>query len=451
MKKELLVISSILTLVPLSFATNGDNLIGIGPASRGMGGIGTGTPVGPIDSIFRNPAWMSYFNTKKFFLSFGGILFMPDVKVSSKTLVDDNPSTPSTGMYMATNGKVKSNADTFMVPEVGIVYKVNERLALGIGAFGVSGMGVDFRDKQLINVSSPGKPPYYSNALSKMHTTFQFMRLTPAVAYKINEMIAIGAALHIAWGSLDMGAEMCEFDDGDKDGLPSPTRCWNASGGQSQDFGLGASIGVAVNFGDFIYCGLYYQSPVSMKYKNVFDSNGDGKYEDMKLQQPQEFAIGLGVKPLENLKVGFDVRWIDWSGADGYGDFGWEDQWVFAVGTEYKPIDNLTLRIGWNYGKTPIRDKSNLDPMTPKNSIPNLDKKFSDFELYWFNLVGFPAIAEHHLTLGLNWKITPNFDIDLSYVYALESEVTAKAAYNAGEVSAKMVQHSIGIGLNWSF
>lgn len=451
MKKELLTIGSILTLVPFSFATNGDNLIGIGPASRGMGGIGTGMPVGPIDSIFRNPAWMSHFNMKKFFLSFGGILFMPDVKVSSRMLFDDDPANPSTGIQVGTDGKVKSDADVFIVPEVGIVHKVNEKLALGIGAFGVSGMGVDFRDKQLVNVNPPGNPPYYTNALAKMHTTFQFMRLTPAVAYKINEMIAIGAALHIAWGSLDMGAEMCEFEDNDGDGLPSVKRCWNASGGQSQDFGLGASVGVAVNFGDFIYGGLYYQSPVSMKYENVFDSNGDGRYEDMKLEQPQEFAIGIGVKPLENLKLGFDVRWIDWSGADGYGDFGWEDQWVFAIGTEYKPIDNLALRIGWNYGKTPIRDKDNLDPMNPKNSIPNFERRFTDFEVYWFNLVGFPAIAEHHLTLGLNWKITPNFDIDLSYVLALESEVTAKAAGGAGEVSAKMVQHSIGIGLNWSF
>lgn len=233
--------------------------------------------------------------------------------------------------------------------------------------------------------------------------------------------------------------------------MPSPTRCWNAGGGQSQDFGIGVSLGIAFNMGDFIYAGLMYQSPVSMKYKNVFDSNGDGKFEDMKLQQPQEVGLGIGVKPLENLKLGLDIRWIDWSGADGYGDFDWEDQWVFGLGVEYKPMDSLALRAGWNYGKTPIRDKDNLDPMTPKNSVPSFDTRFSDFQLYWFNLVGFPAFAEHHLTLGLNWKITPNFNIDLSYVYALPKTVTAKAAQGAGEVSTKMVQHSIGVGLNWAF
>ena len=447
MKKSLLALGSILALSPFVLATNGDNLIGIGPASRGMGGIGTGMPVGPIDSIFRNPAWMPYYNTKKFFLSFGGILFMPNVKVSSKMIMDVNDRDSNSGpMTFGTRGRVKSNADTFVVPEVGIVHKINEKLAVGIGAFGVSGMGVDFRDKQLVRT-----PLGYTNALSKMHTTFQFMRITPSIAYKVNEMISVGGALHIAWGSLDVGAELCELGDGDGDRLPAPQRCWNASGGQSQDFGIGLSVGIALNLGDFIYGGLYYQSPISMKYKNVFDSNGDGKFEDMKLQQPQEVAVGVGVKPLENLKVGLDVRWIDWSGADGYGDFDWEDQWVIGIGGEYKPLKNLALRAGWNYGKSPIRSKDNLDGMNRKNRVPNFDAKFSDYELYWFNLVGFPAIAEHHLTLGLNWKVTNNFDLDLSYVYAFPNTETAKMAGGGAEVSAKMFQHSIGIGLNWSF
>ncbi|AAC06841.1 hypothetical protein [Aquifex aeolicus] len=125
MKKKFAVIGSILALAPFALATNGDNMIGIGPASRGMGGIGTGMPVGPIDSIFRNPAWMSYFNTKRFFLSFGGILFMPNVKVSSKMFMDFEPRNSGGGGYFQTNGRVKSDADTFIVPEVGIVHKVN--------------------------------------------------------------------------------------------------------------------------------------------------------------------------------------------------------------------------------------------------------------------------------------------------------------------------------------
>jgi len=78
MKKKALLVVALLGLSGSSLATNGDNLIGVSPASRGMGGIGVGMPVGPTDTIFRNPAWMSYY--KGFNLSFGGILFMPKVK-----------------------------------------------------------------------------------------------------------------------------------------------------------------------------------------------------------------------------------------------------------------------------------------------------------------------------------------------------------------------------------
>ncbi|MEJ7619467.1 MAG: aromatic hydrocarbon degradation protein, partial [Aquificaceae bacterium] len=57
--KKAIALTALLGIAGLSFATNGDNLIGVSPASRGMGGIGVGMPVGPTDSIFRNPAWMS--------------------------------------------------------------------------------------------------------------------------------------------------------------------------------------------------------------------------------------------------------------------------------------------------------------------------------------------------------------------------------------------------------
>ena len=46
MKKKALLVVALLGLSGSSLATNGDNLIGVSPASRGMGGIGVGMPVG---------------------------------------------------------------------------------------------------------------------------------------------------------------------------------------------------------------------------------------------------------------------------------------------------------------------------------------------------------------------------------------------------------------------
>ncbi|WP_333785259.1 outer membrane protein transport protein [Thermocrinis sp.] len=407
MKKKALLVVALLGFSGSSLATNGDNLIGVSPASRGMGGIGVGMPVGPTDTIFRNPAWMSYY--KGFNLSFGGILFIPKVKAKFNVT------------------SATSEADFFVVPEVGIVHKINDKLHFGIGAFGVSGMGVDYRNKDPL--------------LANMHTTFQFMRVIPALSYKINDAISVSGALHLAYGSLDMGAIMCR---------QGGQVCWNAGGGQSQTYGIGAQIGLAYNMGDFVYAGLTYQSPVAMTYKRVFDSNGDNTFEDLKLTQPQELAFGLGVKPMENFKVGMDIRWINWGDAKGYKHFQWKDQWVIGLGGEFKPIQNLALRAGYNYGKSPIRGGAK-NPQN-SNNIPNLAEPFSDFYIAFFNLVGFPAITEHHITLGLGYEFTKNFSVDLAYKHAFNKKV--RATDNAGqgfEVEAQNSQNAISIGLNWKF
>jgi long-chain fatty acid transport protein len=414
--RKVILASALLSAVSLSFATNGDNLIGVSPASRGMGGIGVGIPVGPTDSIFRNPAWMSYY--KGFNLSFGGILFMPEVKARSNV----TPGGPSPTPASAT-----SESKMFVVPEVGIVHQINDKLTFGIGAFGVSGMGVDYRNKDPL--------------LANMHTTLQFMRVIPALAYKVNDAISVSGAVHLAYGSLDMGANMCT--------LPGPV-CWNAGGGQSQTYGIGAQLGVAYNMGDFVYAGLTYQSPVNMTYKRVFDSDGNGQFEDLKLTQPQELAFGVGVKPMDNFKVGMDIRWINWKNAKGYKEFQWKDQWVVGLGGEFKPTQKLALRAGYNYGKSPIRGGAK-DPMNA-NNIPNFAAPFSDFQIAWFNLIGFPAITEHHITLGLGYEFTKSFSIDLAYKHAFNKKVSATDNAGMGMfVEAQNAQNAISIGLNWKF
>jgi long-chain fatty acid transport protein len=401
--RKVILASALLSAVGISFATNGDNLIGVSPASRGMGGIGVGMPVGPTDTIFRNPAWMTYY--KGFNMSFGGILFMPEVKANNNGASDT------------------SKSKMFVVPEVGIVHQINDKLTFGIGAFGVSGMGVDYRDNE---------------GLLRMHTTFQFMRIIPAIAYKVNDAISVSGAVHLAYGSLDMGAVASGG---------------NAGGGQSQTYGIGAQLGIAYNMGDFVYAGLTYQSPVSMTYKRVFDSNCfagtcDRQFEDLKLTQPQELAFGVGVKPMDNLKVGMDIRWINWRNAKGYKEFQWNDQWVIALGGEFKPMQRLALRAGYNYGKSPIR--GGTKDTTPNKTIPDFAVPFSDFQIAMFNLIGFPAITEHHITLGLGYEFTKNFGIDLAYKHAFNKKVRAEDG-SGNFVEAQNAQNAISIGLNWKF
>jgi long-chain fatty acid transport protein len=352
---------------------------------------------------------MSYY--KGFNVSFGGILFMPEVKAKSN--------------ITGTEASATSQSKMFVVPEVGIVNQINDKLTFGIGAFGVSGLGVDYRNK--------------GDEFLNIHTTFQLVRVIPTLAYKVNDAISVSGAVHLVYGSLDLGASICA-------GGPP---CINLGGGQSQNYGVGAQLGVAYNMGDFVYAGLNYQSPVNLTYKRVFDSNGDGQFEDFKLTQPLELALGVGVKPMDNLKVGMDIRFINWKKAKGYKDFQWKDQLVIALGGEFKPMQKLALRAGYNFGRSPIR--GGTKNLMNANRIPNFAAPFSDFQIAFFNLIGFPAITEHHITLGLGYEFTKNFGIDLAYKHAFNKKVRATDSSGTIFVEAQNAQNAITVGLNWKF
>lgn len=72
--------------VPQAMATNGDNLIGVGPVSRAMGGVGVAAPQDSITAIFVNPAAMSFCPCgQQSEAVFGGTIFDPKVKTNITT------------------------------------------------------------------------------------------------------------------------------------------------------------------------------------------------------------------------------------------------------------------------------------------------------------------------------------------------------------------------------
>ncbi len=436
-----------------------------------MGGIGTGMPVGSVDSIFRTPAWMS--TAKNFKLQFGGMLFMPSVKAENNGFNMYNG--PTAFPTPNASASADSNANLFLVPEIGIVDRINDKLVFGIGAFGVSGMGTDYSGKgplQVVGQNASGQP-VTSPAFYNMRTTLQFMRIIPALSYQINPMISIGAGIDLAYGSLDMNATMpngCAPVMTPNGPFFNCTSNASYGGGQSSDLGVGGQLGIGFNFGNFVYAGLNYQSPISMTYRHVFDFKGastenfTGGFQDLKLEQPQELGFGVGIAPTSKWNVGLDIKWINWSNADGYKEFGWKDQWVYALGTSYKVTPKLTLRAGFNYARSPIRSNSfgsNMNP-TPAASISGAS--FNQYAIDLFNLYGFPAITEEAITLGGSYQFTNNFGISLAYEHDFQHSVTdsgvcyngqgpltSSGAYSPCSLTAKNAEDAVNVALEWRF
>jgi long-chain fatty acid transport protein len=409
MKKVAIVSVAVASIL---YGTNGDNMIGVGTQSRAMGGAGVGMGMG-TDSVFRNPAWIV--DQKGFNASFGATAFMPDVKASV------GPMGPTM------NGeKAESKSDFSIIPTVSHSDHINENLSYGVGMFGVSGMGVDYRNE------APEK------GLANMRTSLQYMRFVPSISYKIDSW-RLGAGLSMAYGSLNMAVLTPNNPMDPSQGYAQ------RSGGLSEDIGFGAQFGIGYYISKGLTFGAYYQSEITTEYEDLFDFTNDGIYDDLKLSQPAEAGIGIGyVSDCKCYTFTLDYRRIMWSDADGYDAFGWDDQDVIAIGGSYNVDEKLLLRAGYNYAKSPLNNKS-FKPATVGGA------PFGAFNVAYFNTLGFPAYSESHITAGLSYQLSSSTGIDVAYVYAPKVTEKIDATAQTPALEASNEQNSLSLALRFRF
>jgi len=411
----LLVVTLIATLSPAALATNGTQLIGIGPISRSMGGVGIAAPQDAISAVFSNPAAMCfgpYCPTSQF--DFAGTLFMPEQKAEINA---------SGQTY-----KADSRDNNYAIPAIGFSVPVGgaeSRLRFGLSAYGVSGLGVDYRDTDL----DQANPAFGGNPVAAgTYTNLQLMKFAPTLAYQITPMISAGASFQINYSTLDLG-----------DGTVAA-------------YSYGVKLGGIYKPIDQLSLGLTYTSPQKATYNHVYDFSGNGRRQNLTLEQPQEVGLGAAY---EFVKLGVlletNVKWINWSDADGFGDFDWDDQWVFAVGGQWEAIDHLFFRVGYNYGKNPIKENNNW---TAADTVDVQGKTLPQYYFETFRVVGFPAIVEHHLTTGVGYEFGESLIINLSYMHAFENTHSEKGQGLDGQpakIESKLYEDSLSFAFTWRF
>ncbi len=408
MKKGLFFVFLMLGLLgmfsPAAFATNGDNLIGIGPISRSMGGVGVAAPQEAISAIFANPAAMcfgSYCPGSE--AVFGGTYFDP--------AVESKVSYPVPGFGLM-SGASESRMKPFIVPALAVTSPINERLRFGIGAYGVSGMGVDYKDRE--------------DAYQDLYTKIEIMKFAPNLAYLVTPDFSIGASLSIDYGNADFGS------------------------GGAHNYTIGLQLGALYHVGMFNF-GASYITPQKITHERVADFDGDGSFDDLELESPHTFVFGVAAQPSQKLLAEIDVRWYNWADAKGYEDFDWDNQWVFALGVQYRPVGKLALRAGFNYGKNPVNEHNGFNPMG-MTEVQGVSMNTLGYEI--FRVVGFPAIVEKHLTFGIGYDLTKQLILNLTYMHAFEEtikEVSAGPLGNRASLESSMSENSYSFGLTWRF
>lgn len=374
------------------YATNGDNMIGVGPTSKAMGGVGIAKAQDSMSAIFSNPATMTQVKGSEF--NFTGTFFIPTVKA--------DVSSTMTGAW-----KGESKDAGFAMPAIGLTKNINDNLVFGIGAYGVSGMGVDYRNKDPMNTN----------------TKVSVMKFVPAVAFK-KDNLSYGIGIDIDYQAADFGS------------------------GLSHNYSVGARVGLNYEYGKWNF-GVVYVTPQNVTHERIYDFDNDGTYDDLKLENPAIYGAGFSYTFSDRLMAGVDIRYLDWKNADGYSDFDWDSQWVYALGFSYKANEKLTLRAGYNYGKNPVNLNNNFDPSN--TATTNLQgNNMQTFGYEYFRVIGFPAIVEHHVTVGFGYNVMDDVSVNIGYMHAFKNDIR-EISSNNDVLKAELTEDAIDFGLTFKF
>lgn len=400
-------------------ATNGTRMIGFGPVQNSMGGASVGATLDAA-SVLTNPAGITELGGR---FDFGATFFSPTVKYTA----NDGPASPSGGFFINQDGvEFESDRNPSPVPAFGLIIPVSEALTFGLGAYGIAGMGTDYP---------------FDAVGSTVYTNYSQMRFAPGLAFK-SGMFSVGATLNLMYSNLGYSVGGTAFGQVPHD--------------DAQNFGIGATVGVKVNPMAGLSVGLAYESQGShptFKYNTPafsFDPDGPGpaptqnvpaNVEELTFDAPQSVTFGVAYRPVQMLLIAADVQWINYSGVLGDNqpeyevsnpsslpfDVEWDDQIVLKVGAEIAALPSLKVRVGYNYGKNPLNENK---------AIAN---------------IAFPAIAEHHVTAGLGWQVTPKLALNLGGMYSPEASLEGTDPNFGITYETTMSQFSLDAGLAYSF
>lgn len=394
-----------------AWATNGHQLAAVGAYGAGMGGAVTAAPFDSTTAV-TNPAGLTKLGPRADF-NFG--LFMP------KRSVD----------FTGTGGaQTNGGSEQYLLPAVGWSAPINDEQTLffGGGMFLVSGMGVDY---DTINVmpfqAALGNPSVFKG---RIYSQYQLWKMAPSLAKKFTDQFSVGLALNIDYQQMSL-----------KQWFYDPASYNAATGNYDRQFGVdlsspegamgfGFTVGALYDVNEMVSIGLNYVSQQNfskMKYrlkaKDVTYSpdnatmyiSKDGTF-NLGMDFPQQYAVGVAVRPTSNFLVTLDYKVINFSSTmknlSLEGDFntasattgapigtaasmplnmGWKDVTVIALGVQYQIDDKGFIRAGYNSGTSPIESS---------NASQN-----------W----AFPAIAKSHMMLGGTANIGKHWQLNLAY------------------------------------
>lgn len=367
------------SVLAAGFQVGEHSATGLGRANAGEGAIADTALV-----LTKNPAAMTMFDTTT--VSSQLAFIAPDVNTDYTTGRNNDPATE------------EDYAPNQFVPSFAAIMPVNDKVAVGFAMFSNYGTGTEISDEFAYGDIGG------TTSIITINSSFN-------IAYKINDLLSIGAGYDFVIGQADMerAFSLGAFDMG------------------GNAIGHGWNVGTLLTINENNRLALTYRSAVDMSFEGDFTGSGVAFDPDMGTPEADTVTGNVDItlpaiaelsgyhKLTDIFAVHYSAMWTQWSvleelkatSADcapnaGFGDgicfqkdLHYSDSIRYAVGTTAYVSESVTLRMGYAY-----------------------DEQAGEA------IVSMPDTNRHQISAGMSYAASDKLSFDLGAAYILGEEVT---------------------------
>ena len=353
------------------------NASGLGRAYAGEAAVADDASV-----VARNPALMSVFKEQQ--LSVAGVAVVPDVSLRG---TETSNASVSPGQL-----NDSSIAPSAFVPAGYFVMPVDDKFAIGFGAFSNFGLATEF------------DADYPAGQLAG-ETEIVTVNMNVSGSYKINEQFSVGLGLNYVYAD----AKIIRNFGANPLGLPAQTQAVHLEG---DDYGFGWNIGAMYQLDENSRFGFNYRSETDITFDGEYSNQlpaqigglaGASVPGSVEITLPAIAEFSGSHQLDEKTGLHYSVMWTGWdsfekleahvAGSDApvfSKDENFSNAMRYSIGGDYQFNDAVLLRAGLAYDESPA-DQNHMSI-----SIPDTDR-------FWYSFgVNYTMSEQANLDIGMS-------------------------------------------------
>lgn len=286
-------------------------------ANAGTTSAGDGVYTESAAAMWINPATMSYMGKSK--TTINTMAFDLEMKFDDKN--------------GAADGKAHS-----ILPSAGAfhVQQITDKLHFGLALGAIGGSSLDYGSE-------------WAGSRLLEDITLTAMQLNPALSYKVNDKLSLGAGLQFSWASFEQSMGIITAE-------------------QDSDWAYGYNLGAMYQASEKLSLGLSYRSKLEHEFNNDLANVDLTLSSGMIMPDIVDISSSYALSKDLNLLASIQLhRWSHWDATVldlNLGNGGapiqrdWDDVWKFAIGTDYRLNADWRLKAGFSYETSPQDDPS---------------------------------------------------------------------------------------------